>query len=82
VTVEDMERKGLLLPREEWQDEARATNVARLPLIGIFVAYLAGAVLMYAGDGKALTWIGLAVFLVALAGFTLVSLRAIGAQRE
>jgi len=82
VTVEDMERKGLLLPRDQWQDEVPDTNVAHVPLMAVFASFLTSGVLMYEGNGKSLTWIGLALFLAALAGFTLLSLLAIGSQRE
>jgi len=82
VTVEDMERKGLLLPREEWRDEAPDTQVARAPLVAVFALLAVSAVLMYLGNGNGLTWLGLGLFLLCLAGFTLLSLRAIGSQRD
>ncbi len=38
---------------------------------------IAAGILMYLGDGKLLTWVGSGLFLLALAGFTFFSLRAV-----
>ena len=42
---------------------------------------IAGCVLMAFGDGALLTWVGLAMFGVSLAVFTMVNISAIGGNR-
>jgi hypothetical protein len=76
MSLEDLERAGLLLPREEWghpPDERRV----RLALLPIGLGAICSGWLMYTGDGGGLTWAGLGLFLATLAAFMLVSLRSI-----
>jgi hypothetical protein len=77
VSFEDLERAGLLLPREEWGTRDIHTEVAKAPLIvlGVFVPVF--ATLMYAGNGEWLTWVGLGLFFAQMATFTWLSLRGI-----
>lgn len=74
MSLEDLEKAGVLLPKDQWGSRKLSTRVPRLLLAGDGLAALAGCVLMYLGDGAALTWIGLGVFFVALAGFTVLNL--------
>jgi hypothetical protein len=76
MSLEDLERGGLLLPREEWGQPPDARK-GRFALLPIGLGAVCAGWLMSAGDGGALTWAGLGLFLVVLAAFTLVSLLSI-----
>lgn len=75
--LEDLKKAGVLLPKEEWGQRDLTTDVKKLPLLVVAGLAPVSAVLMYVGDGKALTWIGLALFFVFLGGFTFLSLKGI-----
>lgn len=75
--LEDLRKAGVLLPKEEWGKRDLSTDVKKLPLLVLAALVPASAVLMYVGNGKGLTWIGLALFFVFLGGFTFLSLRGI-----
>jgi hypothetical protein len=75
--LEDLNKAGVLLPKEEWGEHDIMTGVRKLPLLAVALLVPLSAALMYFGDGHALTWIGLVLFLVFLAGFTFLSLRGI-----
>lgn len=77
MALEDLERDGMLLPRDEWGTRDLHTRVSRLPVIAIGVVAIGACVLMYVGDGNLLTWIGLGAFLAMLIAFTWISLRGI-----
>jgi hypothetical protein len=77
MSLEELERAGLLLPREEWGRPPDG-RPGRLVLLPVGLGAVCSGWLMYTGNGGALTWVGLGLFLLALAAFTLVSLRSIG----
>lgn len=77
MSLEDLEKAGILLPREEWGTHDVHTRVARLPLLLLGALVPVSAALMYAGDGELLTWIGVGLFFVQLVVFTWLSLRGI-----
>lgn len=77
MSMEELEEDGLLRPRDQWGQGMAKSKVAKLPMLAIAAMGLASAGLMYVGDGRLLTWIGLGMFFLALAAFTAVSLRGI-----
>jgi hypothetical protein len=77
MSLDDLERAGILLPREEWGTHDIHTNVAKIPLLVLGAFAPVCAVLMYVGNGAWLTWAGLGVFFVLMAAFTWLSLRGI-----
>ncbi len=80
MSLEDLERAGVLLPRDEWGKRDLHTTVNK-PLLGVTGATAAiSALLMYFGGGGLFTWIGVGLYFVVLFGFTLVSLRAVEKQ--
>jgi fatty acid desaturase len=76
MSIEDLERMGNTLPRDQWGKREVRSAVNG----GLFLAAAAGAViaaaLMYWGDGRAMTWLGSVLFLITLVAATLVVLRA------
>lgn len=77
MSLEELEQAGILLPRKEWGKREVRTGVARAPLAAIAVLLPVTAGLLYFGDGRWPSWIGLGGFFCLLAGFTWVSLRGI-----
>jgi len=80
MSLEDLERAGITLPRDQWGKRRLRPAVSR-PL---FLATAAGAIaagsLMYWGDGGAATWVGAMLFLVSFFTVTVIALRAVTAQ--
>lgn len=76
MSLEDLENVGLLLPRDQWGKPFQ-DGAPRLRLSVIGLTTVLGAGLMYSGDGRLITWVGLGIFFLALAAFTVLSLRAI-----
>jgi hypothetical protein len=77
MSMEDLERAGILLPREAWGTHPIHTNVAKVPLLILGILAPVCAALMYVGNGQWLTWAGLGVFFVLMVAFTWLSLRGI-----
>jgi hypothetical protein len=80
MALDDLERAGVTLPREEWgKREVRST--VNKPLFVATAALAVGAgVLMYFGEGRFMTWVGAGLFLLALFGATTISLIAASRQ--
>ena len=77
MSLEDLENAGILLPREEWGTRDLSTSVNKPLLVVAGIIAIAACGLMYMGDGRPLTWLGGAVYLVDLVGFTCLSWRAV-----
>jgi hypothetical protein len=82
MSKEDLENMGVLLPEEQWGKHTLATTVNKPLLIAIGVMTMISVVLMYWGNGNFLTWLGVALFLTMLSGFTLLSIKAVEKQRR
>ena len=82
MSKEDLENMGVLLPEEEWGKHSLTTTVNKPLLITIGIMTVISAVLMYSGNGNFLTWLGVALFLTMLVGFTALSIRAVEMQRR
>jgi hypothetical protein len=82
MSLDDLERAGVTLPREEWgKREVRST--VNKPLFVAAAALAVGAgLLMYFGDGRFATWLGAGLFLLALLGATSISLLAVSRQSQ
>ncbi len=80
MSLEDLERAGLLLPRKEWGKRNLQSTVNKPLLAACGLLAIVSTVLMYWGDGGSYTWIGAGLFLAAFFGFTLLSTRAIEKQ--
>jgi hypothetical protein len=80
MSLDDLERAGVTLPREEWgKREVRSTVKKPLFVVTAALAVCAG-LLMYFGDGRFTTWVGAGLFLLALFGATTISLIAVSRQ--
>jgi hypothetical protein len=80
MALDDLERAGVTLPREEWgKREIRSTVNKPLFVATVALALCAG-LLMYFGDGRFTTWVGAGLFLLALFGATTISLIAASRQ--
>jgi ABC-type transport system involved in cytochrome c biogenesis permease subunit len=82
MSIEDLENMGVLLPEDQWGKHAVATTVNKPLLIAIGVITMISVVLMYWGNGNFSTWLGVALFLTMLSGFTLLSISAVEKQRR
>lgn len=82
MSLDDLREHGVLLPEDEWGTRELATTVPLLRALVAFLAAVAGLALAYAGDGTTLTWIGVALFLVAFFALTWLCDRAVRAQRR
>lgn len=73
---------GVLLPPEEWGSHDLKTTVNRGALAATALLGAVGLVLMYLGNGGAITFLGIALFLGFMALITVISLRAVEAQAQ
>ena len=80
MSEEDLENMGVLLPEEQWGKHAIRTTVNKPLLIAICVMTMISVGFMYWGNGNFLTWLGVALFLTMLSGFTLLSISAVEKQ--
>lgn len=81
MAIEDLKEQGVLLPERQWGTRSLASPVSLWALVPALVGALGGLVMMAAGDGRALTWLGMATFLVALLAVTLACDRAVRRRR-
>jgi len=82
VSIDDLREQGVLLPEEEWGEHALETTVHVLPLAVGFAVAAASLAVIYLGDGGILTWVGSAIFLVALYAVVWMCDQAVLRQRE
>ena len=82
MTMEDLREQGVLLPEEEWGEHRLKTTAPSVALGLAFLTAAGACVLALLGDGRLLTWVGIALFLVALFAITLMCDRAVSRQRR
>jgi len=82
MSLEDLEDAGILLPRDEWGKHEIKTRQNKPLVLLLAAAAVVSVVLMYFGDGRRWTWIGLGLFLLALGAFTSTSLHTVNQQNE
>ena len=80
MSLEDLERAGITLPRNQWGKRKVRSAVNQPLFLAAAAGAVAAAILMYWGDGRITTWIGAILFLASLFTVTGVALRAVGAQ--
>ncbi len=80
MSLDELERAGLLLPRQDWGKGDRHSKVNKGALVAAWTLAGVSAVLMYAGNGLAATWIGLVGMLVFIGWFTYLSVHAINVR--
>lgn len=82
MSLSDLRKLSLLRPETEWTGQPPRSRVNGVAALTMALMGIAGCVLMVFGDGAMATWLGVAIFGIALVGFTLVNVRAIAARRE
>ena len=80
MSLEDLERAGITLPRDQWGKREVRSTVNRPLFLAAAAGAVAAGILMYWGNGGITTWIGAILFLASLFTVTGVALRAVGAQ--
>ena len=77
MSLSDLRKMNLLKPEQGWNGRMPRSAVSGpRALLWLIVAIL-GCVLMVLGNGDLLTWVGLALFGIALWRFVALSLRSI-----
>lgn len=82
MSLDDLRNHGVILPEKEWGTRSLKTTVPLLPALAGFVAAAAGLALAYLGDGRAVTWVGVCLFMGAFFFLTWLCDRAVSAQRR
>lgn len=82
MSIEDLEKHGVLLPKEEWGTHKLSTTTAEIPLLIAFLVGVAGSVLTFWGGGNIWTWVGISIFFVAFVVIIVMCDRAIQKQNE
>lgn len=80
MSIEDLEKHGVLLPKEEWGTHDLTTTTAEVPLLIAFLVSVAGAGLTFWGAGGMWTWIGISIFFAAFVLVIVLCDRAIKRQ--
>lgn len=76
MSLEDMERAGVTLPRDQWGKRDLRSAVNRKQFVAAAATAAVASFLMFAGNGGAITWLGSLLFLIALFAATGMALRA------
>lgn len=82
MSIEDLEKHNVLLPKEEWGTHRLKTTTSELPLLLAFLAGIAGCVLTFLGGGGLWTWLGISLFFAAFIIIIVLCDRAIQKQNE
>ena len=82
MSIKDLEKAGLLLPRDQWGRYDVHSRVNRVGLMASWILAAASAVFMYVGNGRTLTWVGVIGMAVFLAWFTYLSIHAIHVRNQ
>jgi amino acid transporter len=77
MSVSDLQKLGLLRPESEWDPKHTRSFVPRLLWMCLVTLGIGGCVMLTLGDGGAVSWIGLLIFLVSLFFFVLLNMRSV-----
>lgn len=80
MTLEDLKEEGVLLPEREWGQHELSSTAPAAPFLGLILIAAATIIVALAGAGGPLTFIGIALFLIALGALTWLLDRAIREQ--
>ena len=80
MSLKDLQRTGVLLPKEEWGAHDLHTSVNKPMLVASLLLGVASVAMMYLGGGPALTFVGGGRFLVFMGWITHISLKAVEVQ--
>ena len=77
MSLEDLERAGVTLPKDQWGKRPVRSAVNRPLFVAAALLAIVSTALMYWGNGHFLTWLGALLFLAALVGVTAILLNAV-----
>jgi len=80
MSLKNLQDAGVLLPKEEWGVHDLHTSVNKPRLLASLALGLASVIMMYLGNGSALTFVGAALFLAFMVWITHISIRAVHVQ--
>jgi len=80
VSLKDLQRTGVLLPKEEWGAHDLHSSVNKPMLVASLLLGLASVAMMYLGGGAALTFVGGGLFIIFMGWITHISVKAVGVQ--
>lgn len=80
MSLKDLQEHGILLPEQEWGVHDLHTSVNKPLLLASLAFGLAAVVLMYIGGGRALTFVGMVMFILFMGWISQISLKAIDVQ--
>lgn len=80
MSLEDLERAGITLPRAQWGKRRPDSAVNRPLFLAGGAGAIAAGILMYCGGGGITTWAGAIFFLLSFFAITLIALRAVTGQ--
>lgn len=80
MSLEELQAQGLLLAEEHWGEIELKTPVNKRAIASTFCLAALAIALMVIGQGRSLTWVGAALFVLFLLLFTIVSSRGIDRQ--
>lgn len=80
MSLKDLQKAGVLLPKEEWGVHDLHTSVNKPMLVAAFLLGVASVVMMYLGGGTIITFVGGVLFLGFMAWITYISIKAVNVQ--
>jgi hypothetical protein len=82
MTLKDLKNAGVTLPPHQWGKHPLSSTVNRPGFVLSASGAIAGAAVMFLGEGGLMTWLGALLFLVSLFCVTVVSFRAVAPNRK
>jgi hypothetical protein len=80
MSLKDLENAGVTLPPDQWGRQSVRSAVNRPGFLVCAAGAITGAVLMFVGEGRLITWLGALLFLVSFFLATATSLRAVASD--
>lgn len=78
--LKDLENAGVTLPRHHWGEQTVRSTVNKPGFLVCAAGAITGAVLMFVGEGRLITWLGALLFLVSFFLTTAISFRAVASD--
>lgn len=82
MSLQDLKDQGVLLPESEWGSRSLEGSVPRRSIAALLAVAVVALATAYAGEGGALTWVGMGAYLLDFAAIWLVLDRATRRQRR
>ena len=82
MSLRDLEKMGLIRPKEQWGHPHAVRRVPSIAVGVIAAMAVASVATMILADGGVLTWVAIGTFLLTLVVFTVLNVRATGSEAE